>query len=80
MTGSRADMEDFLDLWREWRFVDDPEKSLTGNYCEIHIVGDTVHVYALYDEQWGEIEDAWFSLAEVEEMFSAYQEWAWGSR
>jgi len=71
-------MEDFLEVWREHRYKNDPEDALVGDECEIRIVGDQVHLYPLEDEQWGDIEDVWIPLADVEEMFAAYAAWAFG--
>lgn len=78
LTNTRQGMEDFLEVWREHKYRDDPEEALDGNHCEIHVVGDRVHLYALYDEQWGDLEDVWIPLAEVEDMFAAYAAWAFG--
>ena len=78
LTNTRQGMEDFLEVWREYRYKNDPGEALVGNHCSIHFVGDRIHVYALYDEQWDGIEDVWLPLDEVEEMFSAYAAWAFG--
>ena len=78
LEGSRAAMEDFLEVWREYKYKNNPEDALVGNHCEIHIVGDQVHLYPLYDDEWGDIEDVWIPLDEVEEMFREYGAWAFG--
>lgn len=78
LEGSRAAMEDFLEVWREHKYKNDPDDALVGDHCEIHIVGDRVHLYPLYDEQWGDVEDVWIPLADVEEMFREYAAWAFG--
>ncbi len=78
LTQTRQGMEDFLEVWREYKYQNDPEEALVGNHCEIHFVGDLVHLYPLYDEQWGDTEDVWIPLADVEDMFTAYAAWAFG--
>ena len=75
---TRQVMEDFLEVWREHKYRNDPEDALVGDQCSVHFVGDRVHLYPLYDEQWGDLEDAWIPLADVEEMFAAYAAWAFG--
>lgn len=79
LTQTRQGMEDFLEVWREYKFKNDPEEALVGNHCEIHFVGDLVHLYPLYEEEWGDVEDAWIPLADAEDMFAAYAAWAFGS-
>lgn len=78
LTNTRQGMADYLEIWREHKYKDDPGDALVGDNCSVHFVGDRIHLYPLYDEQWGDIEDVWILLDEVEEMFREYAAWAFG--
>ncbi|MGH7912238.1 MAG: hypothetical protein ACREQM_22560 [Candidatus Dormibacteraceae bacterium] len=64
----------YLQEWSQLLAKHDPEAALAANVCEVHVVGDSVHLYPLFD-QWDDVSDVWVPLADVQEMFSQYLAW-----